>query len=65
MIISSVSYQVGVARIDDLRLEADARRRAKLVNHQSDLARSISSRSRREQLGRTLNALRPHRAARA
>ena len=33
-----------------------------LVNHQSDLARSISSRSRRE---RTLNALRPRRAARA
>ena len=65
MIISSVSYQVGVARIDDLRLEADARRRAKLVNDQSDLPRSTSSRGRREQLGRTLNALRPRRAARA
>jgi hypothetical protein len=65
MINSSVSYQAGVARIDDLRLAADAHRRAGLVSRQSDSARSMSSRSRREQLRRTLAALRPPRAARA
>jgi hypothetical protein len=62
---SSVTYQAGVARIDDLRRAAEERRQANLVSRQSDRARSMSPRTRREQLRRTLAGLRAPRIARA
>jgi hypothetical protein len=64
MVNSSVSYQAGLARIDDLRLAADKRRHAGLVTRQPDTSRSMSAR-RREQLRRTLAGLLPPRLARA
>jgi hypothetical protein len=63
MINTSVSYQAGRARIDDLRLAADERRHASLVTPQPDTSRSM--RAPREQLRRTLAGLRPPRIARA
>jgi len=65
MINSSVSYQAGVARINDLRLAADKQRHVNLASCQSAHSRSVSARSVRAQLTRTLAALRPRRAARA
>jgi len=65
MMNSSISHQAGLARINDLRLAADERRRACPLERQPDRSRSVNGHSRRGQLRRTLAGLKPPRAARA
>ena len=64
-----LSYRVGLARIDDLRQQADELRRARLGSGELERPRSATRREQRLQLSgrpiwRALGALRPHRAAR-
>jgi hypothetical protein len=65
MISSGVTYQIGIARIYDLRREADDRRQADLASPESGRWASMSRRGERAQRGRALAMLTPRRAARA
>jgi hypothetical protein len=62
MISSDVTYQAGLARIDDLRLHADHRRRAELPSRGEPPAQR-AERGRRSL--RAFKTLMPHRPARA
>jgi hypothetical protein len=62
MISSDVTYQAGLARVEDLRLHADNRRRAVRASRPAPAERRVG-RSRRPL--RALRMLRPDRPARA
>ena len=62
MLSNYVTYETGLARIDDLRRQADEHRRAHLARSQPTGSHRRQERPRPSRL--TL-ALRPHRAARA
>ena len=69
MMSSYLSYRVGLARIDDLRRQADQLQRARLGSVELESPRSTTQRKQRLQLSgrplwRALGALRPRRAAR-
>ena len=65
MINSGITYQAGLARIADLRHEADERRRANVVRRAADRARSTSGRGRRGRLRDAAAMLSQRRPARA
>lgn len=70
MMSSYLSYRVGLARIDDLRRQADQLRRARLGSVELERSRSATRREQWLQLSgrplwRSLGTLRPRRAARA
>jgi hypothetical protein len=66
MISNGITYQVGLARMADLRHEADERRRAGVVRRAADRARSIGGRGHhRGQLRDALAVLSSRRPARA
>ena len=65
MISNGITYQVGLARMADLRHEADERRRAGVVRRAADRTRSIGGRGHRGQLRDALAVLSSRRPARA
>ena len=65
MINSGITYQAGLARIADLRHEADERRRANVVRRAADRTRSMSGRGRRGRLRDAAAMLSQRRPARA
>lgn len=69
MMSSYLSYRVGLARIDDLRRQADQLQRACLGSVELERHRSTTQREQQPQLSgrplwRALGTLRPRRAAR-
>lgn len=65
MISNGITYQAGLARMADLRHEADERRRSSVVRRAADRARSIGGRDHRGHLSDALAVLSSRRPARA
>jgi hypothetical protein len=68
MTSSYLTYQAGLARIDDLRLQAEAWRRVKLARAELGTSRSMTRHEQplklsRHPLSRAVDALSPRRAA--